>query len=901
MTRLIIFASILLLCMSTAAFGQVAVFADIGLNKDIFYPPDQFEIWVRGANPGLETEVDVYLSIGTPDGRELFAPDFNEMAHPWMPNVVLPQGFSMDWTLIYAYALPSIAFPLATPGQYMASLRLYAAGTDEPITLGSSEAFTIAPCDRKSWVNDNYILSLGLTEEGIWAGLKDGLELIAYDGLVRRLFRGEDGVRSAGSYLFWGFDRALGVGGTSIGISLKHPYGWRTLLNSPGTPWYTYGVRAAVTDAEGTIWTCHGCLYSNDQDGSLLRCYPSGFVEDYSSIVGLTRHLCLTGDGRACAVGTDGLNVHNGESFEFHEIVELQESSSILCTDAHGDLQGNIWMVIWGGQDRCKLCRYDLDAREMTVYGLGTPGLGNNPVEAITSDPMGNVWLSVRGSGVAMFDGTGFIAFPADIWADSIAVGFDNTIFCGTRESGIQVLKDGMWLDYQNPNPEVSYADYQFILGLVDGGAIACADNGKSSLGYELLEGEVWQRVGDDGSLPIKVTGMFEGKMGLWAWSSSPRPGAAYRQTESGWLDTTEGCSLGQFGSNIKCVMEDDDGNPYLLMSQGRERGLLSFRGGTWATVDVPPPTGLFGYNGLMIDHSGRIFLCDTDSGIEVRDAQGSWTRIDTSNLLPAEPENFSLSELGLLYVHGSVEDTGRHYLTIVNVQDFTATSYWLEDIGFPTYKIVGVTFDLEDRAWILTQTANLAARTIIYNPGTETFAEIPWEAGLIPDWAFRNLALQYSLMLDRSMSRYGVLWCGHNGPKRVNLAPRTQMLLDKDAYSSGEAMRVEACFANQAGSVPIDWFAAIEDEQGNLFYWPSYTQEKTPAFAGLLVPTDTAFILPLDAITIPDGIAPGHYKWKTGFTRAGDSTWLGLGFTASAEFDIVAGRKAVPQDCPYR
>ena len=99
----------------------------------------------------------------------------------------------------------------------------------------------------------------------------------------------------------------------------------------------------------------------------------------------------------------------------------------------------------------------------------------------------------------------------------------------------------------------------------------------------------------------------------------------------------------------------------------------------------------------------------------------------------------------------------------------------------------------------------------------------------------------------------------------------------------------MDAYFANQAGSIPVDWYAAIEDEHGNLFYWPSYTQRKTPAFEGLLVPTDTALILQLDSITIPDVVAPGHYRWKTGFTRAGEDTWLGLGFTTSAEFDVVA------------
>ncbi len=71
---------ILVVLLGLSGFGQEHISGSIGLNKDIFYPPDRMEIWVRGANPGLETPVDVYLSVTTPEGKELFGPDFTEMA-----------------------------------------------------------------------------------------------------------------------------------------------------------------------------------------------------------------------------------------------------------------------------------------------------------------------------------------------------------------------------------------------------------------------------------------------------------------------------------------------------------------------------------------------------------------------------------------------------------------------------------------------------------------------------------------------------------------------------------------------------------------------------------------------------------------------------------------------------
>ena len=112
-------------------------------------------------------------------------------------------------------------------------------------------------------------------------------------------------------------------------------------------------------------------------------------------------------------------------------------------------------------------------------------------------------------------------------------------------------------------------------------------------------------------------------------------------------------------------------------------------------------------------------------------------------------------------------------------------------------------------------------------------------------------------------------------------------MLLDKKVYSVGETMRMDVYFANQAGSIPVDWYAACEDFDGYLSYYPSMRAVPTPAFAGLVVPTDTGLILTLDTMRAPR--FPGHYKWKTGFKRAGQDGWLGLGFTVSAEFDVVA------------
>ena len=879
MNRTAALVSLLLLCLSTLSFAQVGVLADIGLNKDIFYPPDQAEIWVRGANPGLEMAVDVYLSILTPDGRELFAPEFTEMAHPWIPNVVLPQGFSIDWTPMCQYALPSIALPLATPGQYSASLWLCAAGTTDRVTLVSTRPFTIAPCDRKSWLNENCIYDLTLDGGDVWLGTPAGVQLISGDGTERRTFHNEDGARSIDSKLFRGFEGNLITGGRSAGLTMREPYGWRTVLDQPGTPNYIDRLRSAVTDVEGTIWLCHG--YSGTsitQDkAELTRYWPDGHSENCASLFsGMVQHLCLTGEGQPCVISTVGLHVFNGTSFQWFPVPELATSATIMIASFYCDIRDNVWAsVLFLSNFRYQLLRYDLNSGERTWYQSGTPGLLSPMVIDMTCDPVGNVWFGAM-TGISMFDGQSFMSFPAPFAVDALAVGFDGEIYCGTYGAGLHVLKDGMWLDYSSHQTEVSCGWYSFALGLPEGRAIICRSQSALPIhGIELLE-EDGSVVFADENLPAGLFGVSQGRNGLWAWQME-----VYHQTQTGWENTTRGCIHWLTSGYIMEVQEDKQGVPLLLTM----KSLWAYEQGTWATIDTPPRES-FGYSGMLIDSENRLYLSSYLAGFDVRDTEGNWSGIDTSNLLPGEPHASGLSDDDVLYVCGNHPDRGA-YLCLIDHGE--ATNFWLEDVGYPTEEVDCIVFDLAGRAWMVTRDLNGCEKIIIYDRLADTFKDIPRESRLLPHRGEGNVAMG-DKTIDRSMPDLGVYWSlGSGQPTRIDLAPRTELLLDKAAYSWGDAMRLDAYFANQAGSIPVDWYAAVEDENGNLFYWPSYTSVKTPAFEGFLVPTDTALILHLDDITIPDGIAPGHYKWKTGFKRAGETMWLGLGFTASAEFDVVA------------
>ena len=142
---------------------------------------------------------------------------------------------------------------------------------------------------------------------------------------------------------------------------------------------------------------------------------------------------------------------------------------------------------------------------------------------------------------------------------------------------------------------------------------------------------------------------------------------------------------------------------------------------------------------------------------------------------------------------------------SVVDLETRDATSYWFDALGFPTQQVYTVTIDLADRAWIITQAADFSGRTIIvFDRNEESFTEIPWRSGVLPTSEFRNYAIN-NVGVAGSLAKYGVLWTSPGGPKRINLAPRTELLLDSQSYSFGDTMRIDAYFANHAGSIPIE------------------------------------------------------------------------------------------------
>jgi len=863
------------------ALAQEPIFVELGLSKDIFYHGDYMHIYLNVGNTGFDVIADAYLSLTTPDGTVLYAPGFSPLGQPYQTQVHIPAG-ETGWFYHTYYRIPSLRLPLHEPGHYTFSLWLCATGTAERITLESTQSFKIIPCELDSWVNDNYIYGVSVDENGIWTGLTDGVQLVSFDDSRRQTWSIEDGVKSSFTKLFDSPTSILIAGGQSVGLPVRESYGWRTILSEPGSENYVYGVRSVVTDLAGYTWVIHRWPGFFTSDANLLGMSPLGEAKDYSyHISGEIQDLCLTNVGDACVVASDGLHVFNGESFDFHEIAELGSSAEVQ--KAYGDGYGNVWLgaVVEGVN---VLLKHDLDASETAVYDETTPGLLPPTVSDMTSDSEGNVWFAMM-DGVSWFDGDVFSSLPTFFHATSIAAGPDDTIYCGSDGAGLYRLVGGAIQDYVNDNPDIREAEYSFTVGLAEGGAIIADPSTQQPLeGYESFDGQSWETIGDDGSLPVKVTGVFEGE-GHWAWDTSE----VYLKLGDTWVDTTGG-SAAQLGT-VRGVLENDDGQAFLLTSQA----LLTFEGAAWTPVEAPSPQSPEGYTGLMIDHSGAIYIYDHVLGLEVRSPEGDWTRIDESVVLPAQPEVVALAESGIAHICGHHPEDGEY---MIEIDGPFHTMHSFQEHGQPVEEVSSIAYDLAGRVWMLGMALDNSPKAVIFDPSDTSWKSVDEVLGLLPHNSNNNTALRNN-MFDRSFGKYGTLWwAGFGGPKRLNLAPQARIMIDKagDVYVAGDAAQIQAHFTNYAGSIAVDWYAALQLWDGPHFYWvpnfetgeSEWVTEETPALRDLTVPTDTSFVYDLGEVIIPEYAWDGHYKWCSGFKRAGEDEWLGVGFPSYDEFCVL-------------
>ena len=889
--------------VSSDAEAQQPIFAELGLSKDIFYAGDYMYLYLNVGNMALDVVVDAYLSLTMPDGTVLYAPGFTPLAQPWQTQVHLPGGWESGWFHYTYYRIPSLRLPLHEPGSYTFTLWLCATGTSDQITLESNQDFRIVPCELDSWVNDNSIYSIDVRDNWVWLGLVDGVGRISEDNSLRTTWLTQDGLRMSETLLFQAFDGKLAAAGTwSAGVSIREPFGWKTILDNPLTPGYVHHVLAAQCDDENTVWLVHDGGMPLGEDGSgrqLIRVWPDGRVDDHTFSVEGAQNLCLIGDRSLCVVGRSALYLFDGSSFDCRDVQEMPSRvQAAFC-----DLSGNVWL---GGF--LYLVKYELATGLRTNCGRFEVGVYELNVTGITSDAEGNVWFVnsvpyLYIPALVKYDGDEFTCIQTNFVPTCLEVDANGRIYCGSY-SGVQVYDGGMWGSHANPSPALVHGNYSFAIGMESGqAALAYETYSSFNSGYEFFDGLGW-RVMAWRILPLGPRGLCRGHEGLWAWGGSTAFHSmwVWRETAEGWQSLADDAFLEPFGSLVG-VLENDYAEPYLLMSDG----LLKYENGTWSTLKLPNHQHSGYFEGFFLDHEDRVILFSYyvgsdfayhDGVVYVGSPGGNWIELSDQNPLPAEPHAVGMSEAGTLYICGH-HDLEGEYLYVQPAYEEEVSLYWLRNEGYDPANVSSIVFDLADRAWLMTTDRNLFGRMLMHDPNTDSFSELDELSGHLPSNMNRNMALANN-MFDRSFSKYGTMWwAGSGGPKRVNLAPQARIMVDRpgDVYVSGDPVRVEVHFANYAGSIAVDWYAGLQFwDTPHIFYWvpnfetgeSEWVEEETPALRGLTVPTDTSFIYDLGEIIIPEYAWDGHYKWRSGFKRAGEDEWLGVGFPSYDEFCVL-------------
>ncbi|MBN1592375.1 MAG: hypothetical protein JW941_03875, partial [Candidatus Coatesbacteria bacterium] len=700
------------------------------------------------------------------------------------------------------------------------------------------------------------------------------------DDSSRRTWLRQNGARQSFARLFEGPNETIMAGGDSIGLSIREPYGWYTILDDPGTDNFVYGVTSAVADNSGAIWVIHQWSGFLPSGANLLRVSPEGTPEPYSSYIpGEVQDVCLTTFGDACVVTSDGIHIFDSSSFIFLEISELGADAEIL--NSFGDISGNIWLCASTGGANI-LIKYALGSGETTVFDETTPGLLYPMVTDMTCDSKGNVWFAMM-DGVCRFDGNNFTSIPTVFHVTSIDAGPDDIIYCGSNGAGLYRIENGEIHGYSVGNSSLRKGEYSFAVGLADGGFILADPSTHQPFeGYEQFDGRFWQAVGADGELPVKVKGVFEGAH-LWAWGDSD----VYLKNGDEWVDVTDD-ALADAGV-IQGVYGGGNGPLFLLTNQT----LFYFGDSGWLQVEAPEPQSTDGYAGLMIDKTGIIYIFDKGLGLEVCDLAGNWSRLDESNVLPGPPTAVNLADNGVVNVCGYDSEDGEYMLEIDGPLN---TIHSFAEHNQPAQEVTAITYDLAGRVWMLGSAPDNSAKAVIFDPVDASWRGIDEALGVLPQNSNDNRALQ-NCMFDRSFSEYGTLWwAGSGGPKRVNFAPQSRVITNTDLYGVLDNVKVEVQFSNYAGSIAVDWYSALEDVSGGRIYWlPNletgesfWTAEETPAIANLTVPTDVSMMIQFEPITIPADFTDGHYRWRSGFKKAGGEEWLGTGFPSYAEFCIV-------------
>ena len=288
--------------------------------------------------------------------------------------------------------------------------------------------------------------------------------------------------------------------------------------------------------------------------------------------------------------------------------------------------------ILWAGTDG-GVARWDTTTGSYIIYTT-VDGLASNYVNAIASDPAGNVWVGTFGYGVSKFDGANWTTYTT---ADGLA---------------------GDWITAIASDP----AGNMWV-----GTAWGCGWKGCSGFGVSKFDGTKWSTPAGAGDLITSLTIDLAGNLWISIWGSG-----VSKFDGTNWTTYTTAHGLGSNYVNI--ITSDPSGN---LWFGTNGWGVSKFDGAVWTIYTTAD--GLAGNNISSIagDPAGNVWMT-TDGGVSKFDGINWTTYTEADGLVSNKVNTITSDPSGNLWFatdRGASKFDGTSWTTYINADGLAGNS----------------------------------------------------------------------------------------------------------------------------------------------------------------------------------------------------------------------------------
>jgi len=212
-----------------------------------------------------------------------------------------------------------------------------------------------------------------------------------------------------------------------------------------------------------------------------------------------------------------------------------------------------------------------------------------------------------------------------------------------------------------------------------------------------------------------------------------------------------------------------------------------------------------------------------------------------------------------------------------IDSDDMTGIFIWSRDL---------VVFDPQN--FVVTLTFGLNSWPIVVSG-------VPWAA----NYRDGQLILQKELVFEETYRGYdftiiiGINLVGLLQSVTQTAEPWIGLYTDHAAYAGGDRLQLSITAGNPGATQTVDFYLALADPSGALYFWPTYTTTVTPALTGLLLANGFSFPLSvLVDLLLPSALPPisdsGQYAFYAAFCEPGTLNFVGGLAVAPFEYAVA-------------